>query len=164
MRAQAELLERELELEREALRTEPELELDELALAYEAKGMAPDRARELAAELSRDPERALEAHAREELGIDPSTLGSPWAAAIGSLLAFAIGASIPLVPWLFSGGSGAIVASVLLSLVAAAALGAGLASLTTGRYLFGAVRQSLIAAGAAAVTYGVGSVVGVGVA
>jgi VIT1/CCC1 family predicted Fe2+/Mn2+ transporter len=163
MRAQAELLERELAREREALVTDPDHELDELAAAYRAKGIPAHTAREVAEVLSSDPERALEAHAREELGIDPTSLGSPIGAAVGSFVAFAVGAVIPLVPWLFTGGNGATIASVLLTLVAAGLLGAGLGVLTTGRYVFSAVRQMCIAAGAAGATYAVGSLIGVSV-
>ncbi len=164
MQAQTELLERELELERIELARNPHVELVELTQIYQSKGMHPDRAHELATEMMRDPERALEAHAREELGIDPGSLGSPVGAAVGSFVAFSIGALIPLLPWLVGSGTAAVVASVVLAIVAAATLGAVLAGMTTRRFAFGAARQAGIAAVAAAITYGIGSVVGVGVA
>lgn len=163
MKAQAELLERELALERIELRRNPEVELAELTDAYERKGMRPDRAAEFAQEMMRDPELALEAHAREELGVDPDTLGSPVGAAVGSFFAFSLGAFIPLLPWFFLTGATATVVSISLALFAAAALGVALAAMTTKRFLFGALRQAGIAGGAAAITYGIGSAVGVGV-
>lgn len=163
MQAQAELFERELELERIELARNPHVEMVELTQVYQSKGMHPDRARELAEEMMRDPERALEAHAREELGIDPGSLGSPVGAAVGSFLAFSAGAAIPLVPWLIGEGTGATIASIVVALVAAATLGVVLAAMTTKRYVYAGVRQAGIAAAAAAVTYLVGSAVGVGV-
>lgn len=163
MRAQVELIERELDLERTELKRNPDLELEELAIAFERKGIPPESARKVAAELSRDPDRALEAHAREELGIDPGAVGSPVGASIGSFVAFSLGASIPLAPWLVTDGNGATVTSVLLALVAAAALGGVLAAMTTKRIAFGALRQAAIAAVASAVTFGIGSALGVGV-
>ena len=104
MKAQRELLERELAVERRELARHPHAETVELAHIYMARGVAPDTAREVAAELMKDPETALEAHARDELGIDPGSLGSPWGAAGSSFLAFCLGAFIPLVPWLFGSG------------------------------------------------------------
>lgn len=163
MKAQAELLERELALERIELHRNPEVELAELTDAYERKGMRPDRAAAFAQEMMRDPELALEAHAREELGVDPGTLGSPVGAAVGSFVAFSLGAFIPLLPWFFLTGATATVVSISLALFAAAALGVALAAMTTKRFLFGALRQAGIAGGAAAITYGIGSAVGVGV-
>lgn len=163
MRAQAELLERELAIEREAQRRNPELELIELAKIYEARGMEPGLAHELATTMMRDPEVALETHAREELGIDPDELGSPIAAAVWSFLAFSAGASVPLVPWLVGGGNGAVLASMLLAVVAACVIGVVLANFTGRSRWYSAFRQTAIAAVAAAITYAVGSLVGVGV-
>lgn len=163
MRAQGELLERELAVEREAQRAEPELELIELAKIYESRGMAPELAMELAETMMRDPDVALETHAREELGIDPGELGSPTAAAVSSFVAFSAGALVPLVPWLVGGGTGAVVASVVLGALAAAVIGAVLAAFTGRPRWVSALRQVAIAAVAAAVTYAVGSLVGVSV-
>jgi len=161
MRAQAELLERELDLERIELHRNPHVETVELAQIYQARGVAPDQARELAENLMRDPETALQAHAREELGIDPGALGSPVAAALSSFVAFAAGALLPLLPWFFAAGNAAIVASVVLAAVGATTVGAVLAGFTGRSYVRSAVRQLLIAGVAAGVTYLVGSAVGV---
>ena len=160
MKAQRELLERELAVERRELARHPHAETVELAHIYMARGVAPDTAREVAAELMKDPETALEAHARDELGIDPGSLGSPWGAAGSSFLAFCLGAFIPLVPWLFGSGDAAKLASVVVAAIAAAIVGALLARFTGRSILFSASRQVLIAAVAASVTYGIGVLLG----
>lgn len=162
MRAQAELLERELTLEREELARRPEGERRELVHIYESRGVAPDVARRLASEMMRTPELALETHAREELGVNPSALGSPVKAAVSSFCTFALGALLPLLPWLFGRGSGATLASVGIGAVAALAVGAALSVFTERRWWWSALRQLLIAAVAAGITYGIGTGVGVG--
>src|SRR3954470_15513753 len=101
MRAQTELFERELEVERRELRRNPKAETAELSRIYESRGVRPTRARAMAEEMMRDEDLALETHAREELGIDPGSLGSPWSAAFSSFVAFTLGAIIPLLPWFF---------------------------------------------------------------
>ncbi len=164
MKAQAELLERELTIERRELRRNPHVEMVELSQIYQARGMDPDRAREVAIELMSDPDTALETHAREELGIDPASLGSPLPAATWSFGSFALGALVPLLPWFVASGGVAVLASVVLGAGAATVLGASLAPFTGRSVLFSATRQVAIAAGAAAVTYAIGAVVGVGVA
>lgn len=163
MRAQTELFERELRIEREAQRLNPELETLELTKIYEARGMEPELAAELAGAMMRDPEVALEVHAREELGIDPDELGSPIGAAVSSFLAFAVGAMLPLIPWLFGGGDAAIVASVVLGLLGALGLGATVGVFSGRSPVRSALRQAAIAAGAALITYAIGSAIGVGV-
>ncbi len=160
MKAQQELLERELAVERRELDRHPHAETAELAHIYMARGVAPDTAREVAAELMKDPDTALEAHARDELGIDPGSLGSPWGAAGSSFLAFCLGAFIPLVPWLFGSGASAKIASVVLAAIAAAIVGGLLARFTGRSVVFSATRQVLIAVAAASVTYGVGVLLG----
>jgi VIT1/CCC1 family predicted Fe2+/Mn2+ transporter len=109
----------------------------------------------------RDPEMALEVHAREELGIDPRQLGSPVGAATSSFVAFCVGAVIPLVPWLFLEGDVAVGASVLLGAIAALAIGAIIGVISERPIWFTALRQLLVGAVAGAVTYGVGSLLGV---
>lgn len=162
MKAQAELLERELELERIEISRRPESERRELAAIYRERGVAADVADELATHMMRDPELALETHAREELGIDPNELGSPVQAALSSFLAFAFGALFPLFPWFVSEGTGAAVASVVVGAVAAVAIGVALAAFTGRSPARSASRQLVIAAAAAAVTFGIGNLVGVG--
>jgi VIT1/CCC1 family predicted Fe2+/Mn2+ transporter len=160
MTAQRELFERELSIERRALAETPQSETEELVEIFAKKGMAPDVARRLAMEIMSDPELALEVHAREEFGIDPKSLGSPWAAAISSFLAFTLGALIPLVPWLLGSGAAAIAWSIALSGIAALMLGALLGRLTGRSAWRSALRSLGIAAVAAAVTFGVGRAVG----
>lgn len=163
MRVQAELLERELELERIELRRNPHVETVELSQIYQSRGMEPDAARELAGAMMADPELALQAHAREELGIDPGDLGSPFGAAASSFVAFAVGASVPLVPWLLGGGTAATVASLVLAVVAALVVGAVTARLIERPLVRVAGRQLAFTVVPAAITYAVGSAVGVGV-
>jgi VIT1/CCC1 family predicted Fe2+/Mn2+ transporter len=161
MKAQTELLERELEIERREIHRRPENERRELAAIYRDRGVDPTTADELSRELMRDPDIALETHAREELGIDPSALGSPVQAAVSSFLAFSVGAVIPLVPWYITKGTAAVVASIVLGAVAAILVGAALARFTGRSIARSAARQLLIATAAAAVTFGIGKAVGV---
>ena len=160
MRAQTELLEHELEMERTELRRNPHSERQELAAIYASRGVNPDMAQELATEMMRDPEMALETHAREELGIDPAQLGSPVGAAASSFVAFAVGALIPLLPWLVSRGAAAAVASVILGVLGAVGIGAALGA-ATGRPPFRpALRHLAVAGAAAAVGYVLGMLIG----
>jgi VIT1/CCC1 family predicted Fe2+/Mn2+ transporter len=161
MRAQAELLERELEMERLELRRRPESERAELAQIYRSRGVDSDTADEMAAQLMRDPELALETHAREELGIDPGELGSPVAASVSSFLSFSVGAMVPVVPWFFGGGTAAVLASILLGALAALAVGAALARFTGRRTAPSALRQLALSAAPAAATYALGSAAGI---
>jgi len=109
-----------------------------------------------------NPDLALETHAREELGITEQSLGSPWQAAAASFITFAIGAFIPLLPWLITSGTLAVVLSVVLSGIAALAVGAGLAVFTERPVVPSALRQLAVTAVAAAVTFGVGRAIGAG--
>ena len=161
MRAQSELLERELENERLELARNPHMEQRELAKVYERRGLSPDTAYEMAGLMMRDPEMALETHAREELGVNPMALGSPGAAASSSLVTCALGALVPLAPWFFATGTVAIVTTVILAGLLAIGIGIAL-SVFTGRSPVRTVsRQLLVSGTAAAVTYGIGALVGV---
>ncbi len=163
MSAQRELLARELEVERRALISSPEAEFRELAELYERRGLPTEAASYLAQMMMRTPELALEAHAREEIGIDPSTLGSPYLAAFTSLVSFMVGAAIPLAPWFFLTGAPAVAASV--GLVAVASIVAGLVlSQATGRSpARSAFRQLAVSMLAGGLTYLIGRLVGVSV-
>lgn len=163
MRAQRELFERQIALERAEIEQWPEEEREELALIYRAKGVPRVEAERLAEALLRDPQAALDTLAREELGLDPEELGSPWGAAASSFVAFALGASVPVLPYLFVAGSAAFVLSAVLSALALGAVGAAL-SLFTGRSaLYSGARMLLIGGAAAMVTYTVGRLIGVSV-
>jgi VIT1/CCC1 family predicted Fe2+/Mn2+ transporter len=160
MQSQRELYERQIALERAELEMMPEEEEAELARLYRARGFAADEARTIAHRIFRDPEVALETLIREELGLDPNELGSPWGAASGSFLAFAAGAAVPVVPYLFGGGGLIFSISLGLSLIALFAVGAGVGLITGRGLLFSGTRQVLIGAAAAAVTFGVGRLIG----
>ncbi|MDQ1445235.1 MAG: vacuolar iron transporter family protein [Acidimicrobiaceae bacterium] len=162
MQAQRELLERELEIERKELHRRPENERRELVQIYRSRGVDKELAEELATEMHRDPDLALETHAREELGIDPAELGSPGSAALASFITFAIGAVIPLMPWFFAQGTTAIWLSVALGLVASLAVGVGLSAFTGRSWLRTAARQLVVGVFAAGVPYLIGRAVGAG--
>jgi VIT1/CCC1 family predicted Fe2+/Mn2+ transporter len=156
-----ELFGRQIAVEREELENVPDEEREELALIYEAKGLPPEQAGALADRLIASPEQALDTLAREELGIDPAELGgSAIVAAATSFVLFAIGALFPIVPFIVLSGTGAIVGSVVLSTLALFGIGA-LITLMTGRGVaFSGGRQVLIGLAAAALTFGVGALIG----
>ncbi len=161
MRAQSELFQREIEIERREIERHPKGEMRELVHLYETRGMPTELAQQVASEMMANPQVALETHAREELGIDPSSTGKPLQAAFWSFLTFALGAFVPLLPFLFSSGSTATLWAVGAAGISALAVG-GLLSIFTGRkWWFSALRQLLICAAAGAVTYSVGSAIGV---
>ena len=163
MRAQRELFERQIALEKGELEAAPAEEQEELALIYQAKGLPRDEAESMAARLMENPQIALETLVREELGLDPGELGSPWGASIGSFLAFAVGALVPVIPFLFGANASLpfVIASAGLATLAAFAVGASL-SLFTGRHpLLSGGRQVALGAIAAALTFAIGRVVGV---
>jgi VIT1/CCC1 family predicted Fe2+/Mn2+ transporter len=163
MQSQRELFERQIALERAELEAMPEEEEAELAAVYRSKGFTSEEAVSIAHRLFADPETALDTLVREELGLDPDELGSPWGAAFGSFVAFAIGAAVPVLPYLATSGGLAFGASFVLSLVALFAVGAGVSLLTGRGTMFSGLRQVGIGAAAAAVTYAVGTLIGVGV-
>lgn len=161
MQSQRELYERQIALERAELEAMPDEEAAELAMVYRSKGFSADEARTIAARIFQDPDAALETLVREELGLDPGELGSPWGAAAGSFVAFAAGAAVPVLPYVVVGGGGAFVASIVASALALALVGAGVSLITGRSTLFSAVRQVVIGAAAATVTFTVGRIVGV---
>jgi VIT1/CCC1 family predicted Fe2+/Mn2+ transporter len=114
-------------------------------------------------EVMQDPDLALETHAREELGISVERLGSPWQAAASSFVTFALGAFIPLLPWLIGSGTAAVVASIVLAAVASIVVGVVLAAFTERSVVASALRQLAVTIVAAGVTYGVGRAIGTGI-
>jgi vacuolar iron transporter family protein len=162
VRSQREMYEHQIALEREELAEYPEEEAEELALIYEARGLELAQARELARALLANPRQALDVLAREELGLNPEDLGSPWRAAVASFVTFALGAALPLVPFLLPGhGTQALLQSAAVTLLALFAVGLGL-SLFTGRSaLWSATRMALIGGAAGAATYLLGRALGV---
>jgi VIT1/CCC1 family predicted Fe2+/Mn2+ transporter len=164
VRSQREMYEYQIGLEADELEQYPEEEAGELALIYEARGIPHDTARKMADDIIADPDRALDALAREELGLNPDELGSPTGAAVSSFVAFAMGASIPLLPFLLLAHQGALPISIALTGVALFSVGAAL-SLFIGRgALTGGLRMLLIGGGAGALTFLIGSVLGVALA
>src|SRR5262249_47987649 len=163
MQSQRELFERQVALERAEVEAMPPEEQAELAQVYRAKGFTESEAATIAERMFRDPEHALDTLIREELGLDPEQLGSPWGAASGSFVAFAIGAMLPVLPYLFGAGRGAFMVAIGLSIAALFAVGAGVSLLTGRSLLFSGGRQVLIGAAAASVTYVVGRAIGVGI-
>jgi VIT1/CCC1 family predicted Fe2+/Mn2+ transporter len=155
MRAQVELLEGLLMEEARRLRESPELARAELEQFIVRAGVSRRTARQASRELARDPAQALATYARS-MGLNPDELGSPWAAASSSLLTFAAGALVPLVPWFFASGRTAQLASLLLAGAASLVIGATLARLSGRRWPWPAFRQVLVIALAAGATVLVG--------
>ncbi|HHH35721.1 MAG TPA: hypothetical protein ENK48_02700 [Gammaproteobacteria bacterium] len=161
VRSQRELYEFQIQLEREELAQYPEEEAEELALIYNARGVDMAQAREIATDLLKDPEHALNTLAREELGLNPDDLGSPLGAAAASFVSFAFGALLPLLPFLYGGSTHPIVYTVIVTVASLFAVGA-MISLFTGRGAFrGGLRMVLIGGGAGLLTWLVGRLLGV---
>jgi VIT1/CCC1 family predicted Fe2+/Mn2+ transporter len=164
VRSQRELYEQQLALEEQELKTSPEEEQEELALIYQAKGIPADQAVELARKILMNHETAIDTLAREELGLDPSSLGSPWSAALSSFVAFAVGALIPVVPYIAWSGPVAFGVSAAVCGLALFVVGA-LISVFTGRNpVWTGLRMVGIGALAASVTFLIGKALGVSVA
>jgi VIT1/CCC1 family predicted Fe2+/Mn2+ transporter len=164
VRSQREMYEHQIGLEEAELAEYPAEEAEELALIYAARGMNREDALALARRTIADPRQALDTLAREELGLNPEELGSPWGAALSSFFSFGAGALVPLLPFLFARAEGALIAAIAVTGVALFGVGA-MISLFTGR---SAVRDGLrmlaIGGGAGAVTYLVGTLLGVSLA
>jgi VIT1/CCC1 family predicted Fe2+/Mn2+ transporter len=164
MKVQREVYEQLIHKEAHEIATQPEEEQRELAQMYEAKGIDPETAERISVDLMKDPQVALETHAREELGIDMNEgLGSPWAAAGSSFAMFSLGAVVPLLPFLLTSGGTAIAVSGGLSAVTLFAVGGAMTVLTGRGVLLSGARMLAIGTVAAAITYGVGTLVGVAV-
>ena len=162
VRVQREVYERLIHLEAHEIGSDPEAERLELAELYVRKGLPRDLAERLSTELMKDPEVALDTHAREELGLDPQTgLGSPIAAAGSSFGMFCLGAFVPLLPFLVTSGTTAVVASAILSGIALFGVGAAMSILTGRGVVLSGLRMLAIGSAAAAVTYLVGSLLNV---
>jgi VIT1/CCC1 family predicted Fe2+/Mn2+ transporter len=161
VQSQAELTQAEIELEKRELERVPAAEQRELAAIYVERGLDPDLAAQVAKQLHRDPETTWGVHAREELGVDPDDLPSPWVASGSSFVAFAIGAFLPLLPYLL--GATGLTASVVVAAISMFAAGALVSRFTTRAWWFSGTRQLLLGAAAALVTYAIGSAVGAGV-
>lgn len=162
MRTQRELFERLLHLEAHELFHEPEEEVEELTQIFERKGFPRDLAAKVTEVIHADPELALETHAREELGLDPDDLGSPWGAAGSSFVMFAIGAVIPLVPFVVGSGVAATIGAIAAGGVSLFVVGALMSRVTGRTPWWSGARMLLVGGVAAAITYGVGRLLHVG--
>jgi VIT1/CCC1 family predicted Fe2+/Mn2+ transporter len=162
VQSQQELLRYQTEFQRRQLVETPEQERRILARAYRSRGFTEDEAEQFVDRVFADPEHAVWQLLHEEVGLDARSIGSPLAAAFGSFVAFTLGAAVPLVPYLVGFGTATLGLSLLVSLGALAALGYGISRLTGRSAPYSAIRQVLLGGAAAAVTYGVGSLVGVG--
>lgn len=160
MRAQKELLEYEIDVERRSIESSPAAEQAELRDIFVARGIEEELAERLSIDLMRDPDLALRTHTREELGIDPSATGSPISAAISSLIAFAVGAFVPLLPWLWSASGNEVPWSILFGAIGSATVGGSIGWFTRKGVVAWASRQVTVTALAALVTFGVGRLVG----
>lgn len=159
-----ELYQRQITIEKRELVEVPDEEEEELALIYQSKGLPEDQARQLAAKLMSERGSALDTLAREELGINPEELGgSAWEAAITSFFLFAIGAIIPVAPFAFLEGTTAVVVSLAASAIGLFLIGSAITLMTGRSILFSGTRQVIFGLTAAAVTFGIGRLVGVSV-
>jgi vacuolar iron transporter family protein len=160
MASQREMYEREISLEATELEEKPEEEREELVLLYRAKGLDRPDAERLAGRIMADKSVALDTLAREELGLDPDSLGSPVSAAISSLLTFAAGALVVILPYLFGGGTAAFVTAIILAAVALLGVGAGIGVLNGRSPVRSGLRQLAVGGVAALVTFAVGHLIG----
>lgn len=161
VRSQREMYEYQIGLERDELKQYPEEEASELAMIYAARGIPQEEARRMASMILADPTRALDTLAREELGLNPAELGSPWGAAGFSFGSFGVGALLPLLPFLFDSGPAALHVSVALTAAALFGVGAVLSLFTGRRALHGGLRMLLIGGAAGLLTFLIGKLLGV---
>ncbi|NEA33024.1 VIT1/CCC1 transporter family protein [Streptomyces sp. SID13031] len=159
--SQRELARAEIEVERRAIQRHPTDEERELSETYQQKGLDPELADKVAQQFHADPEQALEEHVREELGIDPNDLPSPVVAAGSSFVCFAVGALIPLLPYLL--GASSVLPSLIMSLTALFICGAVVSRVTSRSWWYSGLRQLILGGTAAALTYFVGTLVGPGI-
>jgi vacuolar iron transporter family protein len=159
--SQREVVEAEIDVERRELRRHPQDELKELTDLYASRGVEPELAHEVARQLMADPEQALEIHAREELGVDPDDLPSPTVAAVSSFASFAVGALLPLLPYLL--GATSLWPAVALSLAGLFVCGSMVSRVTTRTWWYSGLRQLVLGGAAAALTYGLGTLFGAAV-
>jgi VIT1/CCC1 family predicted Fe2+/Mn2+ transporter len=162
--AQRELFEQQIKMEKEELEMSPKEEEEELSLIYQAKGLPEHEASLLARRIIANPRTAIDTLAREELGLDPSELGSPWVAALSSFLAFVIGALVPVIPYLFTSGTNAWIISAICSCLALFVIGAVLSIFTARGPMLSGLRMLGIGLLASGVTFAAGWLFGVTVA
>jgi vacuolar iron transporter family protein len=158
VRSQSELALAEIEVERDELERNPAAEQEELAQLYESRGLEPELAAEVARQLSKNKDEVLGVHTREELGLDPGDLPSPWVASISSLLAFAGGAFLPLLPYIL--GASSLLPAIIVTAAGLFLAGALVSRVTARSWWYSGLRQLAVGAVAGALTFGLGSLVG----
>jgi VIT1/CCC1 family predicted Fe2+/Mn2+ transporter len=163
VQSQRELLDFQRAFQHKQLREAPEQERRILIRSYTARGLSEEDATQFVDAILKDDDHAAQLLLFEEVGLDDRSIGSPIQAAMGSFVAFTLGAFVPLLPYLLASGRPAFLGSIVVSLVALALLGIGIARLTRRPAWYGATRQVVLGGVAAAVTYAVGALVGVGV-
>lgn len=163
MRSQRDVYEHQINVEKAELEEWPEEEEKELVLIYRAKGLSEEEAEIVASRIMNRPDIALDTMVKEELGLDPQQLGSPWGAAFSSFSAFSVGALVPIIPFFFEVGGGAVLSSAILAAVALIVVGSTLTATSGRSLLWGACRMLLAGSLAASVTYGVGFAIGTAV-
>jgi VIT1/CCC1 family predicted Fe2+/Mn2+ transporter len=160
MSSQRESYQREIELEAEELRDDPAAETEELALIYRAKGLDAEEADRVAETIMKDRDAALDTMAREELGLDPEELGSPWSAALSSLIAFAVGAVVVVLPYVFGSGTIALITAIVLAVLALFGVGAVIGLINGRPALRAGMRQLVVGGAAALIVFGIGHLIG----
>jgi VIT1/CCC1 family predicted Fe2+/Mn2+ transporter len=163
VRSQHELLDYQIELQRQQLRHTPDQERAILVEIYESRGLSRADASFIVGRLLAKPKRALDTFVRDEIGLSANTMGSPIAAAVGSLLAFALGASVPLAPFLLLSGATAFALTIAATLAALFLVGLGVSRLTHRQPIRSGLRQAALGLLAAAATYGIGALLGTAV-
>lgn len=164
VQSQRELYEQQIAIEREELEMAPEEEIEELSLIYQAKGIPKSEAEELAKRIVSNPKTAIDTLAREELGLDPTALGSAWVAAASSFIAFGCGAALPVIPYLLTTGAQAFIASAVVCALSLFVVGGAISIFTGRNFFFSGFRMLGIGALAAGLTYLIGKLLGVSIA
>jgi VIT1/CCC1 family predicted Fe2+/Mn2+ transporter len=163
VRSQREMFEHQIDAERDELAEYPEQEAAELSLIYQARGLSKEDADKTAGHLIANPQQALDTLSREELGLDPASLGSPYSAALSSFASFAVGAAVPLAPFLITAGRSALSASIALTAAALFGIGCAISLFTGHGALRSGVRMLMVGGMAGTVTYLIGRLVGAAV-
>ena len=164
VQSQREMLDYQIDLQRHQLHHTPKQERQILREIYLAKGLSDAEADLIVKRIMKDPEKAIDTFVREEIGLSAATMGSPVAAGLGSMSAFSVGAIVPLLPFLVLGGGRlAFALSIAASVVALFAIGLAVSRLTHRHAILSGVRQAALGGAAAAVTFGIGSLLGTAV-
>ena len=161
VRSSSEAYERQIAIEADELLEFPEEERQELVMIYQSKGLSEEEALVAADRILETPDLALDTLVREELNVNASDLGSPFVAAISSFVLFAVGAVLPVIPWLITSGSIALVTSIILGGCGLFILGSAVTLWTGLNPVFSGLRMLFFGLVASGITYGIGSVIGI---